>query len=170
MAMGKVATIVLQMARKLAEDVVRLGRVRDAGKPKTFPHFREIRGAYLDIQGLIFSIQERLDVAGKELPENFPQWVIRQKLTAIAHFTDISYAFVSDPPLALTSSLGAFDVLLAEQKAFGETLNAFDMMLMEAGIDDKTADELDATRTKIEHILGMIETLLQNSPKVLEEF
>ncbi|MNW18799.1 hypothetical protein D3C71_2185040 [compost metagenome] len=61
-------------------------------------------------------------------------------------------------------------MLQAEQKAFSETLNAFDMMLMEAGIDDKTADELDATRTKIEQILGMIETLLENSPKVLQEF
>ena len=168
--MGKVANIVVQMARKLTDDNARLGRVRNAGKPKTFPHFREIRNAYLDIQGLVFSIQERLQEAGDELPSNFPQWVIRQKLTAIAHFTDISYAFVSDPPLALTSSLGAFDVLQAEQKAFSETLNAFDMMLMEAGIDDKTADELDATRTKIEQILGMIETLLQNSPKVLQEF
>ncbi|KAA0682610.1 hypothetical protein JJL56_14125 [Azospirillum sp. YIM DDC1] len=168
--MGKVANIVVQMARKLTDDNARLGRVRNAGKPKTFPHFREIRNAYLDIQGLVFSIQERLQEAGNELPSNFPQWVIRQKLTAIAHFTDISYAFVSDPPLALTSSLGAFDVLQAEQKAFSETLNAFDMMLMEAGIDDKTADELDATRTKIEQILGMIETLLENSPKVLQEF
>lgn len=168
--MGKVANIVVQMARKLTDDNARLGRVRNAGKPKTFPHFREIRNAYLDIQGLVFSIQERLQEAGDELPSNFPQWVIRQKLTAIAHFTDISHAFVSDPPLALTSSLGAFDVLQAEQKAFSETLNAFDMMLMEAGIDDKTADELDATRTKIEQILGMIETLLQNSPKVLQEF
>lgn len=168
--MGKVANIVIQMARKLTDDNARLGRVRNAGKPKTFPHFREIRNAYLDIQGLVFSIQERLQEAGDELPSNFPQWVIRQKLTAIAHFTDISHAFVSDPPLALTSSLGAFDVLQAEQKAFSETLNAFDMMLMEAGIDDKTADELDATRTKIEQILGMIETLLQNSPKVLQEF
>ncbi len=168
--MGKVAGIVVQMARKLTDDIARLGRVRNAGKPKTFPHFREIRNAYLDIQGLVFSIQERLQEAGDDLPSNFPQWVIRQKLTAIAYFTDISHAFVSDPPLALTSSLGAFDVLQAEQKAFSETLNAFDMMLMEAGIDDKTADELDATRTKIEQILGMIATLLENSPKVLQEF
>ena len=168
--MAKVANIVVQMARKLTDDIARLGRVRNAGTPKTFPHFREIRNAYLDIQGLVFSIQERLQEAGNELPANFPQWVIRQKLTAIAYFTDISHAFVSDPPLALTSSLGAFDVLQAEQKAFSETLNAFDMMLMEAGIDDKTADELDATRTKIEQILGMIDTLLKNSPKVLQEF
>ncbi|MBP2228744.1 hypothetical protein [Azospirillum agricola] len=168
--MAKVTDVVLRMARKLSEDVVALGRLRAAGKPKTFPRFREIRNAYLDIQGLVFSIQERLAEAGKELPANFPQWVIRQKLTAIAIFTDISHAFISDPPLALTSSLGAFDVLEAEQKAFNETLHSFDTMLMEAGIDDKTADELDATRTKIEHILGMIERLLVNSPKILKEF
>ncbi len=168
--MSKVASVVLQMARKLTEDIVMLGRLRDAGTPRTFPRFREIRNAHLDIQGLIFSIQERLEEAGRDLPGNFPQWVIRQKLTDIAIFTDISHAFVSNPPLALTASLGAFDVLQAEQKAFKETLNAFDMMLMEAGIDDKTADELDATRTKIEEILGMIETLLRKSPKILEEF
>lgn len=168
--MAKVTIVVLRMARKLTEDIATLARLRAGGRPKTFPRFREIRNAYLDIQGLIFSIQERLGEAGKELPDNFPQWVLRQKLTAIAIFTDISYSFVSDPPLALTSSLGAFDVLEAEQKAFNETLRTFDTMLMEAGIDDKTADELDATRTKIEQILGMIETLLIHSPKILKEF
>ncbi|AWK87261.1 hypothetical protein [Azospirillum thermophilum] len=168
--MGKVTDIVIRMARKLTEDIAALARQRDAGTPKTFPRFREIRNAHLDIQGLIFSIQERIPETGQELPENFSQWVIRQKLGDIAIFTDISYAFISDPPLALTSSLGAYDVLLAEQKAFRETLAAFDMMLMEAGIDDKTADELDATRSKIEKILEMIETLLVKSPKILEEF
>ncbi len=168
--MSKVTDVVLRMARKLIEDIAALGRLRAAGKPRTFPRFREIRAAYLDIQGLIFSIQERLEAAGRELPSNFPQWVLRQKLSAIAIFTDISHSFVSDPPLALTASLGAFDVLVAEQKAFKETLHTFDTMLMEAGIDDKTADELDATRTKIEQILGMIEQLLLTSPKILEEF
>lgn len=168
--MAKVTDVVLQMARKLTEDIAALGRLRAAGTPKTFPRFREIRNAHLDIQGLVFSIQERLPETGRALPENFPQWVIRQKLSAIAIFTDISHAFISNPPLALTSSLGAFDVLQAEQKAFNETLSAFDMMLMEAGIDDKTADELDATRSKIEEILGMIERLLVTSPKILKEF
>lgn len=168
--MAKVTDVVLQMARKLTEDIAALARLRAAGKPKTFPRFREIRSAYLDIQGLVFSIQDRLETAGKELPSNFPQWVLRQKLNAIAIFTDISHAFISDPPLALTSSLGAFDVLEAEQRAFNETLHTFDTMLMEAGIDDKTADELDATRSKIEEILGMIERLLVTSPKILKEF
>ncbi len=168
--MAKVTQIVLRMARKLTDDIAILGRLRAAGRPKTFPRFREIRNAYLDIQGLVFSIQERLEEAGSELPPNFPQWVLRQKLSAIAIFTDISHAFISDPPIALTSSLGAFDVLEAEQKAFNETLHTFDTMLMEAGIDDKMADELDATHRKIEQILAMIETLLIRSPKILKEF
>jgi hypothetical protein len=168
--MAKVADIVLQMARKLTQDLAELRRLRQAGRPKTFPHFRDIRSLHRDIQGLIFSIQERLVEAGPQLPPNFPQWVIRQKLTAIALFADVSHDFIKHPPLALTASLGAFDVLQSEHKDFTETLNAFDMMLMEAGIDDKTADELDATRGKMEEILVMIDTLLQNSPKVLEEF
>lgn len=168
--MGKEVDIVLQMARKLTSDLNQLMRLRDLGTPKTFPRFREIRKVYLELQGLIFSIQERVPLAQQSLPGNFGQWIIRQKLTSIAYFTDISHAFVNDPPLALTSSLGAFDVLQAEQKAFNETLNAFDMMLMEAGIDDKTADELDATRTKIENVLMTIDVLLTKSPKVLQEF
>ena len=168
--MGKDVEIVRQMARKLTSDLHHLMRLRDLGTPKTFPRFREIRKVYLELQGLIFSIQERIPQIKEGLPDNLAQWVIRQKLTSISYFTDISYAFVNDPPLALTSSLGAFDVLQAEQKAFNETLNAFDMMLMEAGIDDKTADELDATRTKIESVLLTIDELLTKSPKVLQEF
>ena len=46
----------------------------------------------------------------------------------------------------------------------------FDMMIFEAGIDDKTADALEATRLEIEEIVGMLETLLKSSPKRLEEF
>ena len=61
-------------------------------------------------------------------------------------------------------------MLLSEQASFNEVLGYFDMMLFEAGIDDKTADELDATRTKIEHTLAMIGRLLDQSPKVLQEF
>ena len=166
----RVANVVKQMARKLQDDIVALGRRRDAGPPKTFPQFREIRNMNRDIQGLFFSIEERIAEAGELLPPNFPQWLVRQKLNTLAIFTDISHAFIGNPPLALTSSLGAFDVLLSEQKAFKEVLEYFDMMLFEAGIDDKTADELDATRTKIEEVLVMIEKLLDKSPKVLQEF
>ncbi|MGQ9367174.1 hypothetical protein [Azospirillum sp. A39] len=164
------ADICKQMARKLVGDIVDLRRSRDAGPPRTLPQFRELRKRHYEIQGLIVSIADRIPLAGTLVPDNFGQWLVRQKLTELAVFTDISHAFIGDPPLALTQSLGAFDVLQSERDAFTEVLGYFDQMLMEAGIDDKTADELDATRTKIEEILGMIETLLQSSPKVLEEF
>lgn len=167
--MGKVGQVVLQMSRKLQSDMTALGRMRTA-VPKTFPAFREIRNRYREVLGLIFSIESRVPEAKDDLPPNFSQWVVRQKLTALAIFTDISHAFIGDPPLALTSSLGAHDLLESEKGSFQESLNYFDMMLFEAGIDDKTADELDATRTKIEEIMGMIDRLLVTSPKILEEF
>lgn len=168
--MAKVVDIVLQMAKKLQSDISAFNRMRAAGPPKTFPMFREIRNKYREILGLIFSIETRLPETKDSLPSNFPQWLVRQKLNALAIFTDISHAFIGNPPLALTSSLGAFDLLSSERQSFQESLQYFDMMLFEAGIDDKTADELDATRTKIEEILGMIDRLLVTSPKILEEF
>ncbi len=166
----RAAHIVKQMARKLQGDIVEMGKRRNGPPPKTFPQFREIRNKHREIQGLMFSIQERIAESGDLLPPNFAQWLVRQKLNELASFTDISHAFVSDPPLALTHSLGAFDVLTSEQASFNEVLGYFDMMLFEAGIDDKTADELDATRTKIEATLAMLGTLLEQSPTPLQEF
>ena len=166
----RVANVVKQMARKLQADIADMGRLRNGPPPKTFPQFREIRNKHREIQGLMFSIQERIVESGDLLPPNFAQWLVRQKLNELAFFTDISHAFISDPPIALTHSLGAFDVLTSEQTSFNEVLGYFDMMLFEAGIDDKTADELDATRTKIEETLAMIDRLLDQSPKVLQEF
>jgi len=168
--MSKTADIVLQMARKLQDDLALLNRTRSMGPPKTFPAFREIRNRYREIMGLIFSIESRVEEAKNDLPANFAQWVVRQKLHALAIFTDISHGFIGDPPIALTSSLGAYDLLVSEKASFQDSLDFFDTMLFEAGIDDKTADELDATRNKIEQILGMIDGLLKNSPKILEEF
>ena len=54
--------------------------------------------------------------------------------------------------------------------AFAAVNGYFDNMIFEAGIDDKTADALEATRIEIEEIVGMLETLLKSSPKRLEEF
>lgn len=168
--MPSVSEVVFQMARKLQDDVQALTRISRSGPPKTFPEFRQIRNRHQDILGLIFSIQQRLDDAKDQLPPNFAQWVVRQKLNALAAFTEISHKFIGNPPIALTSSLGAFDILQSERASYTEALEYFDMMLFEAGIDDKMADELDATRSKIEQILGMIEKLLETSPKILEEF
>lgn len=165
----RAAEVVKQMARKLQDDIASFGRYRKL-VPKTVPQFRDLRNVSREIEGLIFSIQERLPDVANKLPPNFSQWVVRQKLNALVIFTDISHAFIKNPPIALTQSLGAFALLEGEHKSFTEVLGYFDMLLMEAGIDDKTADELDATRVKIEEVLAMIDNLLKSSPKVLEEF
>jgi len=165
----RAAEVVTQMARKLQDDIASFGRYRRL-IPKTVPQFRDIRNIFREIDGLIFAIQERLPDVVDKLPPNFGQWVVRQKLTSLAIFTDISHAFIRNPPIALTQSLGAFALLETEHASFTEVLSYFDMLVMEAGIDDKTADELDATRVKIEEVLRMIDDLLKSSPKVLQEF
>ena len=55
----RVANVVKQMARKLQGDIAEMGRLRNGPPPKTFPQFREIRNRHREIQGLMFSIQER---------------------------------------------------------------------------------------------------------------
>lgn len=165
----RAADVVKQMARKLQDDIASFGRYRRL-IPKTVPQFRDIRNIFREIDGLIFAIQERLPDVAAKLPPNFGQWVVRQKLNSLAIFTDVSHAFIKNPPIALTQSLGAFALLENEHANFTEVLSYFDMLVMEAGIDDKTADELDATRVKIEEVLKMIDELLKSSPKVLQEF
>ena len=85
--MSRVVDVAVMMARKLQIDLVALGKLRAAGPPKTFPAFREVRSKYREILGLIFSIQSRIDEAGSDLPPNFAQWAVRQKLSALAIFT-----------------------------------------------------------------------------------
>ncbi|WP_236025221.1 hypothetical protein [Arenibaculum pallidiluteum] len=167
---NKDAEIVMDMSRKLSRDIATLEKRFHAVRIETFPAYKEARAAYLDIQGLVDTIQERGARVPKLLPPNFTQWVLRAKLKALSIFTDISHAFISDPPITLTKSFGAFDVLKSEHANFSEVLGYFDMMLMEAGIDDKTSEILDATRTRIEEILQMIDRLLETSPPPLTEF
>jgi len=162
--------IVKGMARTLADDIAGLQRQSAKQQIKTFLHYKKVRENYLSIQRLIFSIEERFPPVEKELPHGFKQWVTRAKLKALSAFTHISHGFFLAPPLTLTHSLGAWDILSDEMNAFGAVNGYFDMMIFEAGIDDKTADALEATRLEIEEIIGILETLLKSSPKRLEEF
>jgi hypothetical protein len=162
--------IVIGMARTLADDIADLQRQSSRGVIKTFLHYKKVRENYLGIQSLIFTVEDRYPRVEQSLPTGFNQWVIRAKLKALSAFTHMSHMFFSNPPLTLTHSLGAWDILSDEMTAFGAVNGYFDMMIFEAGIDDKTADALEATRIEIEEIVTMLENLLKSSPKRLEEF
>jgi hypothetical protein len=168
--LSKEARTAMAMARKLAVDVAAIERRALAPPPETFRHYKQLRMTYLEILGLIVSIQERIPRIGREAPPDFGQWVVRMKLRALTAFTSLSLAFLENPPVAITQAIGARDVLLAERENFTEVLGFFDGMLFEAGIDDKTADALDATRTSIERILARLDLLLVHSPEALPEF
>lgn len=168
--LSKEARTVKEMARKLALDVAAIEKRALAPPPGTVRHYAQLRMTYLEILGLIISIQERIPRIDREAPADFGQWVVRMKLRALAAFTSLSLAFLEDPPVAITQAIGARDVLQAERENFTEVLGVFDAMLFEAGIDDRTADALDATRTSIERILARLELLLARSPEALPEF
>ena len=129
----------------------------------------------MDIQGLVWMIQERSRGRAGLLLAHLPQWTVRAKLKALSVFTAICHAFMAHPPSAMTTSLGAYDVLHLERASFQEASAYFDAMLLEAmlleaGIDDKTADLLDTTRQQIETILATIDRLLAANPPRLLEF
>ncbi|MDR3515628.1 MAG: hypothetical protein P4M00_07425 [Azospirillaceae bacterium] len=164
------AAIVGKMAKLLASDIRKMEQQALSDTIKTFLHYNRAREAYLSIQGLISTITERIPAAEAALPDGFATWVIRCKLRALSAFTRICHGFFRNPPLTLTHSLGAWDILSEERRNFDAVMQYFDSMIMEAGIDDKTADALEETRVQIEDILGMLEQLLTSSPKRLEEF
>lgn len=168
--LSKEGRTVLEMARKLAGDVVVLERMAAGTPPQTFPRYKEIRMVYLDILGLVFTIQEWVPRVAAEAPADFGQWVVRAKLRALTAFASISLGFLENPPVAITQAIGARDVLLSEESNFTEVLGTFDEMLLEAGIDDRMADALDATRTRIDRILARLSDLLADSPEALPEF
>ena len=153
--------IVIGMSRTLADDITALQRQSASKLIQTFLHYKKVRENYIGIQSLIFSIEERYPKVEESLPKGFNQWIIRAKLKALTAFTHLSHGFFANPPLTLTHSLGAWDILSDEMTAFGAVNGYFDMMIFEAGIDDKTADALEATRIEIEQIVGMLDNLLK---------
>ncbi len=162
-----VLSIIKRMVRKLKGDIADMGRLHDGPPPEMIQQFREIRYRHNEIQGLLFSIQDRLKDADALLPTDFTQWLVRQKLNELSYFIDISHGFISNPPITLTHSLGSFDLLTAEKASLKEVLGDFDTMLSEAGIE---GDELHTTRSKIEDMIATIEELLKQAPKPLPEF
>lgn len=167
---GKEATLVRQMAAKLREDLKEFEKYRREQPPRTFLEFCAIRAKHNEVQALVSTIEDRMPGVMDLLPDNITNWVMRAKLLAISVFAEISCEFVKNPPLTLTGSLTARDVLSIERENFGEAQRFFNSVLMEQALDDKTADELDRTLVLIEQTIAIIEDLLSKSKNYLEEF
>ncbi len=59
------------MLRKLTEDITRMQRQAEGAPITTFLHYKKMREEYLNIQGLIFLLQERSARIPKQLPDGF---------------------------------------------------------------------------------------------------
>ncbi|MEI6559618.1 MAG: hypothetical protein WCO00_14540 [Rhodospirillaceae bacterium] len=167
---SKEAQLVRQMAGKLRHDIGVLEKYRATTPPGTFLEFCAIRRHHNDIQGLIYVIQERMPWVAELLPANIGDWIIQAKMKALASFIEISRKFVGNPPLTLTGSLTARDVLTNECKNFSDARDFFNKILMEQALDDKTADALDRTLVMIDETIEIIERLLSRSVNYLDEF
>jgi hypothetical protein len=162
--------LVLQMAKKLQQDIRTLQRCQDEKPPKTFYDFCQIRNRHNEIQGLVFIIRDKMSDISDLLPPKMTSWLMQAKLKAITIFVELSLEFVKNPPLTLTGSLTARDVLENEKKNFTDAKIFFDKMLLEQAVDDKMADQLDRTLGMIEETVGIIDKLLSKSQNHLEEF
>jgi len=168
------ATVLRHLARSLAGAVSTFEK--SAGDNlRTFPDYKKARAAYLEIQAMIFTIQDKAGEAkgrggGFGVPADLDSWLIRTRLRAIASFTRLSYAFFKDPPVLLVKALGAHEILEQERDAFLNVLKHYDMMLLEAALDDKTSEELDRVRTDMERTVELLEKLLDTAPPPLVTF
>jgi hypothetical protein len=167
---AKDASMVRQMATKLKQDIDTLEGIRNKRAPKGFGEFCKIRAFHNDIQGLIFVIQDKAPPVIDLLPARISDWIIQARLKAVTMFVEISREFVRDPPLTLTGSLTARDILSLECKNFSEARAFFNNVLMEQALDDKTADRLVSTLDTIEETITIIEELLSKSVNYLDEF
>jgi hypothetical protein len=166
----KLREIVQSMARTLAAQLANLDRLAANETPATFIRYKELREKYLESRDLIDTMADRLVPIADMLPANFGIWLVKCKLRALTAYAILSDAFFKSPPDTVSRALGAFEVLSEERASFIRTLGYFDNMLMEAEVDDKTADALEATRQRIERIIAALDLLLTESPKQLTVF
>ncbi|MEA1649939.1 hypothetical protein UAJ10_13060 [Nitrospirillum sp. BR 11164] len=142
-----------------------------SGRPaQSFPDYKKARAVYHEIQAMIFTIGDKAESRPKDAPRELKSWLIRMRLRSIAAFTRVSLAFFRNPPQLLVHALGAYEILQHEREAFTKVLADYDMMLFEAGIDDKTADELDRVRVNMEEVVERLENLLKTAPPQLTVF
>jgi len=166
----KLRDILEEMRQTLGEQVERLERLAKGPRLVTFVAYKQMRERYLEPRDLIDAMADRLTPIKDLMPPDFSTWLVQNKLRILAPYASMSHQFFSEPPETVTRALGAFEVLTTERANFARTLEYFDSMLLEAAVDDQTSEALEATRSQIEQILGMLDTLLRLCPKQLEEF
>lgn len=164
------ATVLRHLSQSLA-GAVSLFEKQESVKLSTFPDYKKARARYLEIQAMIFTITDKAEEApNRGVPAELKGWLVRMRLRAITTFTRLSLAFFRDPPDLLIHALGAYDLLHDERISLLSLLNDFDMMLMEAALDDKSSMELDKVRVQIEEIVSLLDNLLKTAPAPLRTF
>lgn len=164
------ATVLRHLSQSLA-GAVSLFEKQEAVKLATFPDYKRARARYLEIQALIFTITDKAEEApNRGVPTDLKGWLVRMRLRGIASFTRMSLAFFRHPPDLLIHALGAYDLLQDERASLMSLLNDFDMMLMEAALDDKTSMELDKVRAQMEQIVQLLDEHLKGAPAALRTF
>lgn len=163
------ATVLRQLVRSLSQAVAGFEGTADVPR-RTFPDYKKARAAYLEIQAMIFTVQDKAQESRAQAPQDLGAWLVRTRLRAIAAFTRVSLSFFRDPPALLVQALGAHEILDMEREAFEGVLKDYDMMLLEASVDDRKADELDKVRTQMEEVVRLLQDLLKTAPPPLAIF
>ncbi|ACJ00515.1 hypothetical protein [Rhodospirillum centenum] len=163
------ATVLRQLVRSLSQAVAGFEATADMPR-RTFPDYKKARAAYLEIQSMVFAVQDKAQESRAQAPPDLGAWLVRTRLRAIAAFTRVSLFFFRDPPALLVQALGAHEILEMEREAFEGVLKDYDMMLLEASVDDRKADELDKVRTQIEEVVRLLQDLLKTAPPPLATF
>jgi len=163
-------TVLRHLSRSLNEATVSF-EASSTRLLRTFPDYKRARAAYMEIQAMIFTIQDKAaEGGGRGVPRDLAQWLMRMRLRAVASFVRLSVIFFRNPPDLLTHALGAYEILLEERESLSSLLEDYDMMLMEAALDDKTADALDKVRVDLEELIRLLEQLLTAAPPPLAIF
>lgn len=164
------ATVLRHLARSLADGTAAFERSSTA-RLQTFRDYTRARAAYMEIQAMIFTIQDKAaESSGSGVPEDLKSWLVRMRLRAIASFVRLSVIFFRNPPALLVQALGAYEILEMERESLSNLLLDYDMMLMEAAVDDKTSEELDKVRVDMEEVVQLLEGLLKTAPPPLVTF
>jgi hypothetical protein len=164
------ANVLRHLSQSLA-GAVAVFEKQESGPLRTFPDYKKERGRYLEIQAMIFTILDKAaEAPNRGVPQDLKGWLARMRLRAITAFTRISLAFFRNPPELLVQALGAYDILSNEYNSLKNLLTDFDMMLLEAALDDKSSLELDKVRTQMEEIVQLLQQYLKIAPPPLVIF